>query len=140
MLSHFFAPLAGLGELILRLTLAITFLPHGLSKLQKPSGFIGLLRQLHVPAAPLMAWIVMLLESVGALLLILGVLTRLVALGLAGNMVVAILSARLGMAKAPFMSTAQAPGWELDFVLLGGALTLVFTGSGRASIDSLLGL
>ncbi len=45
-----------------------------------------------------------------------------------------------GPAKAPFASTPQIPGWEFEFVLMGGALALVFTGAGRLSIDDLIGL
>ena len=59
------------------------------------------------------AWIVALLESVGAVLLILGILTRPIALGLAVDMLVAIVSVRIRMAKAPFASTQQVTGWEL---------------------------
>src|SRR6266851_2997062 len=104
------------------------------------AGFAGFLRQLKVPAPLLAAWVVALLESVGAILLILGLATRLVAFGLAIDMLVAIVSVKVGLAKAPFASTQQVQGWEFEFALMGTSLALVFTGAGRVSIDALLGL
>jgi len=140
MLDQLFAPLTGTGELALRLTLGIVFAPHGWQKMKGPSGFAGFLRQIGVPAPLLFAWIVALLESVGAVLLVLGVLTRPIALGLAIDMLVATVSVRIRMAKAPFVSTQQVMGWEFEFALLGAALALVFTGAGRFGLDRFLGL
>ena len=140
MIEHLFPPLAGVGEFVLRLTIGLVFWPHGWQKLKGPAGFAGFLRQLKVPAPLLAAWVVALLESVGAILLILGLATRLVAFGLAIDMLVAIVSVKVGMAKAPFASTQQAQGWEFEFALMGTSLALVFTGAGRVSIDALLGL
>src|SRR5713101_3478419 len=132
MIEHLFAPLAGVGEFVLRLTIGLVFWPHGWQKLKGPAGFAGFLRQLKVPAPLLAAWVVALLESVGAILLILGLATRLVAFGLAIDIV------KVGMAKAPFASTQQVQGWEFEFALMGTSLALVFTGAGRVSIDALL--
>jgi putative oxidoreductase len=120
MIEHLFAPLAGVGEFVLRLTIGLVFWPHGWQKLKGPAGFAGFLRQLKVPAPLLAAWVVALLESVGAILLILGLATRLVAFGLAIDMLVAIVIVK--------------------FALMGTSLALVFTGAGRVSIDALLGL
>ncbi len=136
MLEQCFAPLAGLGELILRLTIALVFWPHGRQKLKGPAGFGGLLAQLGVPAPVVAAWVVALLGSVGAGFVVLGLATRIVALGLAVDMFVAIVAVRIGRAKAPFASTPQVQGWEFEFALMGGALALVFTGAGRLSIDA----
>jgi len=140
MVDHAFEPFAPFGILLLRLTLGIAFWPHGWQKLKGPAGFAGFLRQLKVPAPLSAAWVVALLESVGAVLLILGLATRLVAIGLAVDMLVAIVRVRIGLAKAPFASTPQTQGWEYEFVLMGSSLALVFTGAGRLSIDALLGL
>ena len=138
MLDGFFAPYAGVGELILRLALGITFLAHGRGKLKDPAAFAGFLRQIRVPAPLFSAWLVALLETVGAALLILGVATRLLALGLAIDMVVALATVRIG--KARFTSEPQAAGWELEFLLLALSLALVFTGAGRLGLDRYLGL
>jgi putative oxidoreductase len=140
MLDQLFAPLTGLGELVLRLTVGIVFLPHGWQKMKGPSGFAGFLRQLGVPVPLFFAWTVALLESAGAVLLIPGILTRPIALGLAADMLVAIVSVRIRMAKAPFASTPQVTGWEFEFALLGASMALVFTGAGRCGLDRFLGL
>jgi len=128
-----------LGKLVLRVSLGILFIPHGLPKLKNPAGFAGFLTQLHVPAPMLFAWVVALLEVVGGVMLIAGLLTRIVALGLAVEMLVAILAVKIGMAHAPFTSTRQTPGWEFEFLLLAASLALVFTGPGGYAIDAALG-
>jgi putative oxidoreductase len=138
MLANLFAPHASVGELVLRLALGITFFAHGRGKLKNPAGFAGFLRQIHVPAPVLNAWLVALLETVGAVLLILGLATRVLALGLAIDMVVALATVRIG--KAPFTSGPQGGGWDLEFLLLAISVALVFTGAGRFALDSYLGL
>jgi uncharacterized membrane protein YphA (DoxX/SURF4 family) len=50
-----------------------------------------------VPAPAFFAWIVALLETVGSILLILGLGTRILALGLVINMLVAIFRVRIKM-------------------------------------------
>jgi len=138
MLDRLFAPVADVGELVLRLGLGIIFIGHGWSKLQNPGAFAGLLRQLRVPAPTFFAWLVALLETVGAALIILGVATRLMALGLAIDMLVALVSVRIG--KAPFLSGPHGSGWDFELLLLVSALALVFTGAGRFALDPQLGL
>lgn len=123
------------GVLILRVGLAIVFFVHGLPKIKDVGKFAGFLQQLKVPAAGLMAWVTALWETVGAVLLALGLATPLIALGFVVVMWVAIQSVKIGMAKADF-----AGGWEFEFALLIGALALVFLGGGALSLDAFLGL
>jgi putative oxidoreductase len=137
MLENLFAPWTGVGELVLRLALGVTFFAHGREKIENPAGFAGFLRQIHVPAPLLNAWLVALLETLGAVLLIVGLGTRVVALGLAFDMLVAVATVRIG--KAPFTSGAQGSGWDFEFVLLAGSLALVFEGAGRFGIDHFVG-
>ena len=138
MLDRILAPYADVGELILRLALGITFLAHGRGKLKDPAAFAGFLRQIRVPAPLFNAWLVALLETVGAVLLILGAATRLIALGLAIDMVVALATVRIG--KARFTSGPQGAGWEVEFLLLAVSVALVFTGAGRLGLDRYLRL
>ena len=63
MLDKLFAPFGGVGELILRLALGITFFAHGRRKLTHPAAFAGFLKQIRVPAPLLSAWLVALLET-----------------------------------------------------------------------------
>lgn len=140
MLDKQFAPYADVGLLMLRLALGFAFLPHGWAKLKDPAMFTGFLKQLRVPAPAFSAWLVALLETAGAALIIVGAGTRVLALGLAIDMLVAIVAVRIGMGKAPFSSTPQAQGWDYEFLFLAGSLALVFTGAGRLALDPYLGL
>jgi putative oxidoreductase len=137
MADHLFAQSAGVGVLILRLGLGITFFPHGWEKIKNPAGFAGFLRQIRVPAPSINAWVVGLLESLGAVLLILGIATRLIGLGLAIDMLVALLTVRIG--KAPFASGGKGAGWDFEFILLMASLALAFTGAGPLGLDHYLG-
>lgn len=144
MLESLFAPFSDWGLLILRLAMGIVFLAHGWPKLPGgpmggPTGFGGFLKQMGVPLPTFFAWVVVLLETVGAVLLILGLGTRILAVGFAIDMLVAAFVAKRGFMKVGFMAQ-QATGWEFDFILLAGALTLLFTGAGSLALDPVVGL
>jgi putative oxidoreductase len=144
MLESIFSPLSDWGLLILRLAMGIIFLSHGWPKLNPNSpmkgtaGFGGFLKQMGVPLPGLFAWVVALLETVGAVLLILGLGTRILAVGFAIDMLVATLVAKRGFMKVPFMAQ-QATGWEFDFALLAASLALLFTGAGSIALDPVVG-
>ena len=70
-----------------------------------------------------------LLEFFGGIALLIGFLTRLFALGFVFDMLVAILLVQL---KRGFS------GYELEFLLLGSSLALVFAEAGGFSVDALL--
>lgn len=131
------------GALILRLALGITFPFHGWMKLNPkgplkgPAGFAAWLKQMGVPLPLFFAWVVALLETVGAALLILGLGTRVLALGFAVDMLVAIQLAKRKMQKVDFMD--QKGGWEFEFALMAMALALLFTGAGRIGLDRVVG-
>lgn len=145
MLESIFAPVQDWGPLILRLGLGIIYPFHAWLKAnpQGPTGgvrgFRGRLAQMHVPLPGLFGWVVVLLESVGAALLILGLGTRILALGFAIDMLMAIILAKRGMAHKGFMEP-DGTGWEFEFALLVAALALVFTGAGRIALDRIIGL
>ena len=144
MLETVFSPVSDLGLLFLRLGLAIVFFVHGWPKINPNSqmkgtaGFSGFLKQLNVPAPMFFAWVVALLETVGSVLIVLGVGTRILALGLAIDMLVAIFRGLRPMGAT--FTSATGPRWELEFLLGVGALALVFTGAGYLALDPLLGL
>lgn len=143
MLETLFAPYTDVGLLILRVGLALVFVAHGWPKMKPgsaiggPAGFIGFLRQQGVPLPLLLGWVVILLETVGAVLLVLGLGTRILALGYAIDMLVAIQLVKRRLMHAKFTGEN---GWELDFALMAGALALLFTGGGRLAVDPLIGL
>lgn len=139
------APTHDWGLLILRLGLGIIFAFHGWMKANPRGpvggvrGFSGWLGQLGVPVPGVFGWIVVLLETVGAALLILGLGARILAAGYAVDMLAAILLVKRGMAKKRFMEP-DGTGWEFEFALLAAALALVFTGAGRVALDQMIGL
>jgi len=93
------------------------------------AGVTGAFTHMGVPFPGLMGPLIGLLEFFGGLALVIGLLTRLVALGLVFDMLGAILLVQL---KRGFS------GYELEFLLLGSSLALVLTGAGRFSVDSLI--
>lgn len=141
---EFFSSPPDLGLLILRVGLAIIFPFHGWLKInpQGPAGgirgFSGWLAKMHVPLPGFFGWVVVLLETLGAALLTLGLGTRIVALGFAIDMFVAIVFVKMQMAKKRFMEP-DGTGWEFEFALLMAALALVFTGGGAIALDWVIG-
>lgn len=122
----------------LRLALGFIMLPHGAQKLlgwfggSGYSGTVGFFEsQLGLP--PVVTLLVILTESVGALLLILGLGGRFAAAALMGNMLGAILLVNL---QNGFFWTEQGYEFPLMIILIA-AVTLV-RGSGAWSVDRLL--
>ena len=91
-----------------------------------------------MPGPGLFGWVVALLETAGALLLIVGLGTRILALGFAIDMLVAIILVKRRMQNVAFMD--QKGGWEFEFALMVAALALILTGAGRIGLDRMLGL
>jgi len=145
MLEDVFTSAGDWGLLILRLTLGIIFITHGWPKLNPNSptkgtaGFGGFLKKMGVPLPMFFAWVVALLETVGAVLLILGLGTRILGVGFAIIALVATLLAKIRFMKVGFIAQ-QATGWEFDFSLMGSSLALVFLGAGTLALDPLVGL
>lgn len=133
------------GLVILRVGLGLLFPFHGWMKLNPNGpvkgvgGFSAWLKQLGVPLPSLAGWVVALLETLGAVLLIVGLATRVLALGFAIDMLVAIQLVKRGMAKKRFLEP-DGTGWEFEYALLVAALALVFTGAGAFSADRRIGL
>ena len=128
---------ADVAVLILRLVLGVTFLAHGGQKLfgwlDGPGldGTVAFMGGMGVPAP--LAYLAAFTEFFGGLAVLVGLLTRLAALGLAVTMAVAIVKVHLANG---FFASAQ--GFEFPLALLAIALALVAYGAGRYSLDSLL--
>lgn len=121
-----------LGKLILRLTLGILILLHGISKVADGVGPIReMLRTVGLPEP--LVFGVFLGEVVGPLLLILGWYGRAGAGLIVLNMLFAL---ALVHQQELFTFTPQG-GWalELQGMFLFTALALVFTGPGRWSVN-----
>lgn len=119
-----------LGKLLLRATLAILILLHGIAKLMGGVGFItGMVAKFGLP--PALGYLVYIGEVVAPILVLIGVWTRPAALVVAINMVVAIV---LVHSTEVFM-LGKNGGWalELQGMFLFGALAVALLGAGRYS-------
>ena len=129
---------------IIRVTLGVVMIAHGLQKLvgwfggHGVSGTIESFAQFFgFPAA--VTVLVILAESFGSLLLILGLATRFMAFSIGMVMIGAIyfVTGRWGF----FMNWYSQPrgeGFEFHILVLGMVLALVLRGGGRWSLDRLL--
>ncbi|MFQ5913564.1 MAG: DoxX family protein [Nitrospinota bacterium] len=139
-LDSVFGPLASIGPLLIRLSLASIFIVHGYPKLftNAPGlkGFSGALTKMGVPLPFLLAAVVGILEFFGGIALGLGIATRWLGLLLAIHMIVAIL---LVTQKKGFTQGHEA-GYEFNLLLLAGALMLLVMGPGPISIDWAIGI
>lgn len=125
---------------LMRLVLGIVFFAHGS---QKALGWFGgygwngtmqaFTGMLHIPAFFVACAI--LAEFVGGILLILGLFSRVAALGIAIVMMVAILKVHL---HNGLLGSAQAPGFEHPLVCLALAVLIIMKGGGALSIDRFL--
>ena len=119
------------GKLILRLTVAGLMLFHGIAKLQNGIGWMGgMLQSHHLPA--FIGYGVYVGEVVAPILVILGLYTRLAALIIAFDMVMALALAQ----SDKFFTRSQSGGWavELEMFYLLASVAIFFLGSGRYAV------
>jgi putative oxidoreductase len=122
-----------LGKLILRLSVAILILFHGVAKLLNPGAITWIDDMLVGYGLPgFLAYGVLLGEVVAPVMAIVGWQTRLAGLLMTGSMLVALLLVHTGEV---FMLTKNG-GWQLELqgMFLFAALALVFLGSGRIAL------
>jgi putative oxidoreductase len=123
----------GVGLLILRLAVAVVILFHGAYKVANGIDWMsGLLAQNGLPA--FLRYGVYVAELVAPVLLIVGLWTRLAALVIAFDMVMAVL---LALREQVFAVKPQGGGWGIELEALIGlaALVLFFTGGGKYSVS-----
>lgn len=131
-------------SLISRLVLGLVMLPHGAQKLLGMFGGFGtsdtinfFTSTLGIPYA--IAILVILGESIGALLLIFGFAGRVVSLNLIAIMIGAVLTTHLP--NGFFMNwfgNQKGEGFEFHILVVALASIIVIKGSGMFSLDALL--
>jgi len=130
---------AGWGTLALRLAAGVIFVAHGAQKLFGWFGGHGLagtgqwLDAIGISPGVLMALLAGSAEFFGGLALIAGLLVRPAAAALAFAMLVAIFGVHVG--HGLFVGNN---GYEYALALFAMAASLVVTGAGKASVDSLV--
>lgn len=121
-----------LGLLVLRVVVGAIFAAHGAQKIFEFTlpGMIGSFAGMGVPLPEIAGPVVAFVELIGGILLILGLLTRPVAILLAIDMIVALVAVHL-----PAGLWVGDGGYEFVAVLGAAALALALTGAGRFSLD-----
>ena len=124
---------ADLGKLILRLTLGVLMLFHGVAKINKPGTVDYIAGNLANSGLPsILSYGVYLGEVVAPALIVLGIFTRYSSIVVVINMLFAIFLVHVN----DFFLLTQHGGWrlELQAFYLFAALAIVFLGSGRYAI------
>jgi putative oxidoreductase len=128
--SHYESAGANFGLLLGRLGFGfLLFYLHGMGKLPPAEGFISGVANLGFPAPVFFAWMAALAESVGALMVAAGLMTRLGAFLIVIN-----------MAVAAFMRHGSDPldVKEKALLFFFFAVIYLFAGAGKFSLDGLL--
>ncbi len=133
----------------LRLIIGFGFVYHGFPKLFSSQGhdmFLGMLQNIGVPAAGLMAWAVGIVEFLGGLALIVGAFVSVISVLLIINMLVALFTVALpngfnfmhitGMTEAG--PQFGMPGYEVNLLYIAGLLALFLRGPAHMSVDQML--
>ena len=123
--------------LLIRLFWGWQFWQSGWAHLTNMPKFIEFFSSLGIPAPTLNAYFVAVLETVGGILLALGLGSRVIALLLAGDMFVAFVTADREALMSIFSETdkfyAAAP-----YTFLFAALIVLIFGPGKLSLDTLI--
>jgi putative oxidoreductase len=129
---------------ILRITLALVIFPHGAQKLMGWFGGYGFTGTMHhftenMGIPYIFALLAILAESVGAVALLAGLVTRINALAIGATIGIAALMVHVKHGFFMNWFGKQAgEGFEYHLLVVGMALALVITGGGKWSLDRLL--
>jgi putative oxidoreductase len=134
------------SSLILRVMLGVVMFPHGAQKLVGwfgGSGFTSTMGfftdKMNIPW--ILAFLVIIAESLGAIALLLGFLTRLTAFGITCIMIGAIWMVHLPYGFFMNWFGKQAgEGFEYHLLAIAISVALMITGSGKWSVDGAIAM
>jgi putative oxidoreductase len=126
--------------LLLRLLLGVVMFPHGAQKALGWWGGDGLSATVsgftqHMGIPLVFAWLAIAAEFLGALGLVVGLLTRVAAFGIAAVMAVAVAMVHNTNFFMNWSGTQNGEGFEYHILAIAAALVLMIDGGGRASLD-----
>ena len=142
MFKKFFATDKSFSTTILRVMLGVVMFPHGAQKLLGWFGGRGYEATVkgftsgHMHLPELLAVLIVLTESVGALALVIGFFTRLAALAITVDMACAIILVHMKIGF--FMNwsgTAKGEGFEYHLLMIAIGLAVMIKGGGLWSVD-----
>jgi putative oxidoreductase len=128
---------------ILRISIGLTMLPHGLQKLMGWFDGFGYDASINyftetIQLPWILAFLFVIAESIGSILLILGLGTRIIAAIFAIIMAGAAYTHSVYGFFMNWFNNQQGEGIEFHLLMLIISLILVFFGGGRLSLESLL--
>lgn len=130
--------------LLLRVVIGLGFMVHGWAKWSRgPEKFGALLHLIGVPAPEITAWLVTLIEVLGGLAVLLGLLVSLVSVPLIVSMLVAMFTVHLkyGFSSINTIGLSNSgplfgpPGYEVNLLYIAGLLVLAMSKPVPLSFD-----
>jgi putative oxidoreductase len=134
------------APLLLRLIIGFGYMAHGWAKLSRgPAGFEKLLIYTGVPFPHITSWLVPFIELFGGLAILFGALVRLVSIPLIITQLVAMFTVQIKygfssvntIGLTPNGPVFGPPGFEINLLYIAGLISLILTGAGIYSIDSI---
>lgn len=144
MLERLFKTNSDINSMIIRLALGLVILPHGMQKVFGAFGGYGFEGTMqfftHTMGIPyVFALLAIIAEFGGGIGLILGFATRLSAFGAGFSVLIGALMVHVQ--NGFFMNwfgTQKGEGYEYHILFVAMALSLIFTGGGKFSLDRLI--
>ena len=131
---------ADLTALILRLSLGVIMVSHGIPKIVKRE-VLGKKWNDHYGVPKATIWLTGILQIVGGLALLAGTITSLTSLVLALDMLAALFICIFNSHhREPFNSVSPVKGWDVNLLLVAALVALLLVGGGKWSLDAALSL
>ncbi len=122
------------GYMLIRLILGYVFLVAGLQKFIFPDDMgPGRFIEMGFPAPEFIAYFVGFFETLGGILILIGLASRLAAIPIAITMIVAIITTKFPQLSEGFWTFAHSA--RLDISMLLTSIFVIYNGSGKNSLD-----
>lgn len=138
-LAGFYATMEPIAYALLRVTVGVTLLVHGWSKITGPgaTGIGKFFGSIGLPAPDLLAYCAIFLETAGAVAIIVGLFTRFFAAALAIQMLIAMFAVH--WAHGFLLNVGQQKnGYEFVLLLGIACFFVAIRGGGQYSVDAKL--